>query len=165
MELPMRRLILALTLLAAPAAGPVWAACQNDSEVFSCQIGAKTLQVCYWKGALIYQFGPEGNWDLSIAEPMETVAFTPWPGIGSSLWETVAFRNEGYTYEVWTSVERDPESTEPRSGGVRVMQGDKSVAELDCNRGTATSMETLYDLKDRIGQCWDIEAQAWGLCN
>jgi hypothetical protein len=155
------RTALLLTLLAT---SPAHAACQGD-EAFSCQIGKKSLEICYWKGMLTYRYGPEGKPELTLDEPLETVAFTPWPGIGSSLWETAAFQNDGYTYEVWTSVERDPEATEPRSGGVRVLQGDKTVAELSCDRGTATPMDTLYDLKDGIGQCWDIESQAWGLCN
>lgn len=150
------RAVLLLALLAAPA----HAACQGD-EAFSCQIGAKTLDVCYWKGMLTYRFGPDGKPEITLSERLETVAFTPWPGIGSSLWETVAFQNDGYTYEVWTSVERDPEASEPRSGGVRVMQGDTTVAELTCDRGTATSMDGLYDLKDGIGQCWDMETQSW----
>lgn len=150
------RAVLLLALLAAPA----HAACQGD-EAFSCRIGAKTLDVCYWKGMLTYRFGPDGKPEITLSERLETVAFTPWPGIGSSLWETVAFQNDGYTYEVWTSVERDPEASEPRSGGVRVMQGDTTVAELTCDRGTATSMDGLYDLKDGIGQCWDMETQSW----
>lgn len=158
------RTALFLALLAAPAGSPLWAACQGD-EAFSCQIGTKRVEVCYWKGMLTYSFGREGKPELFLNERLETVAFTPWPGIGSSLWETVAFQNEGYTYEVWTSVERDPEATEPRAGGVQVLQGDKTVAELTCDRGTATSMEGLYDLKDGIGQCWDMTTQTWGLCN
>lgn len=158
------RAALLLAFLAIPAASPIWAACQGD-EAFSCQIGAKRVEVCYWKGMLSYRFGREGKPELMLNEPLETVDFTPWPGIGSSLWETVAFKNEGYTYEIWTSVERDPEATEPRSGGVRVLQGDQTVAYLDCDQGTATPMDTLYDLKDGIGQCWDMEIRAWGLCN
>ncbi len=158
------RAALLLAGLAAAAASPGWTACQGD-EAFSCQIGAKRVEVCYWKGMVTYSFGRKGKPELTLGEPLETVAFTPWPGIGSSLWETVAFQNEGYTYEIWTSVERDPEATEPRSGGVRVLQGDQTVAELNCDRGTATPMDTLYDLKDGIGQCWDMETRSWGLCN
>jgi hypothetical protein len=154
------RAVLLVTLLASPAS----AACRGD-QVFFCQIGAKTLDVCHLNGALIYQFGPEGRPELTISEPLETVAFTPWPGIGSSLWENVAFRKDGYTYEVWTSVERDPASIEPRSGGVRVLQGQSTVAELTCDRGTATGMELLYDLKSAIRQCWDMESRIWGACN
>jgi hypothetical protein len=153
------RAALLFVLLAAPA----HAACQGD-EAFSCQIGAKTLEVCYWKGMLTYAYGPEGKPELFLNEPLETVAYTPWPGIGPSMWETVAFQNDGYTYEVWTSVERDPEATSPRSGGVRVMQGDASVAELTCDRGTATPMDGLNDLKAGIGQCWDMDSRAWGPC-
>lgn len=159
MEAPLRAALL-LALLAAPA----HAACPGD-EAFSCQIGAKALQVCYWKGVLTYSFGPDGKPELVLNEPLETVAFTPWPGVGSSFWETVAFRNEGHTYEVWTAIERDPDSSAPREGGVRVMKGSETVAELACDPGTASSMETLYELKSGIGQCWDIESQSWGLCN
>lgn len=155
------RTALVLVLLASP----LHAACQ-DEEVFSCQIGAKRVEVCASQGVITYRFGPEGKPELTLSEPLETIAFTPWPGIGSGLWETVAFRNDGYTYEIGTSVERDPDSTEPRAGGVRVMQGDVALAELTCDRGTATPMDLLYDLKDGIGQCWDMEAQAWGdACN
>ena len=152
------RAALLLALLAAPAN----AACQNDSEVFSCTIKGKPLEICHWKGALIYNYGPKAKPELSIAEPLETVTFTPWPGVSSSIWETVAFQNKGYTYEVWTSVERDPEATSGRSGGVRVMQGDKTVAELDCDAGTASnSLDVIYDLKEGIGQCWEFETQSW----
>ncbi|MCU0829231.1 MAG: hypothetical protein MUE52_18025 [Tabrizicola sp.] len=153
------RFLLPLLFLAAPA----HAACQGD-EAFSCKIGAKTLDVCYWKGMLTYRFGPEGKPELILNEPLETVAFTPWPGMGSSFWETVAFRNGDYTYEVWTSVERDPEATEPRQGGVRVLQGEQTVAELTCDPDTVSPMDTLYDLKHGIGQCWDVETQVWGPC-
>jgi hypothetical protein len=154
----MRSAVLAFALLAAPA----HAACQNDSEVFSCQVGAKTLQICHWKGALIYQFGAEDAWELSIAEPLETIEFTPWPGIGRYIWEKVAFPNKGYTYEVHTSVERDPEATTGLTGSINVMQGDDMVANLDCDPGTASnSLDVIYELKESIGQCWDYDSQRW----
>ena len=89
------RAALLLALLATPAS----ATCQGD-EAFSCQIGKKTLEVCYWKGALIYSYGREGKPELTIAEPLETAAYTPWPGIGRAIWDTVSFQNEGNTYEV-----------------------------------------------------------------
>lgn len=152
------------TLLLALLAAPANAACQGD-EAFSCEIGKKTLEICYWKGMLTYAYGPEGKPELFLNERLETVAFTPWPGIGSSIWDTVAFQNAGTTYEVWTSVERDPEATEPRTGGVRVLQDNKTLAELTCNRGSATPMDGISDLKAGIGQCWNMEAQTWGLCN
>lgn len=154
----MRALALFLALLPLPAA----AACQNDTEVFSCSIGAKRVQICHWKGALIYSFGSEGMPELSIAEPLETVAYTPWPGVGSAIWETVTFPNSGYAYEVWTSAERDPEATTGLQGGVNVMQGDSIVAQLTCDPGTASnSLDAIYALKESIGQCWDFESRTW----
>lgn len=154
----MRALALLLALLPLPAL----AECQNESEVFSCRIGAKTLQVCHWKGMLIYQYGRPEAWDLSLAEPLETAAFTPWPGFSSNIWETVAFPNKGYTYEVWTSVTRDPDSTQPLQGGVNVLQGEDLKAQLTCDNGTASnSLDVIFDLKESIGQCWDFDSRSW----
>jgi hypothetical protein len=121
----MRALFLALFLPTAAMAD-----CINQTEVFSCQIGSKTLDICHWKGALIYSFGPANAPDLTIAEPLETIAFTPWPGVGSAIWENVAFHNQGYTYEVWTAVERNPEDTRPLQGGVNVLKGEELQAQL-----------------------------------
>lgn len=156
----MRALALALllTLLPLPAA----AGCANDSEVFSCTIKGKPLQICHWKGALIYNCGPVAAPELSIAEPLETALYSPWPGVGSAIWESVAFPNKGYAYEVWTSVERDPEATTGLMGGVNVLQGDGLVAQLDCDPGTpSNSLDVIWDLKESIGQCWDFDSQSW----
>lgn len=152
------RAALLLLALASPAA----AACPNDSEIFSCTIDGKPLQVCHWKGALIYNFGPEDKPELSLSTPLETAAFTPWPGIGGAIWETVAFPNQGYTYEVWTSVERDPEATGGLEAGINVLQGEAMVAQLACDPGTPSqSLDVIYGLKEAIGQCWDFDTKAW----
>jgi hypothetical protein len=153
----MRALLLALFLPTAAIAD-----CINETEVFSCQIGNKTLEICHWKGALIYSFGPANAPDLTIAEPLETVAFTPWPGVGSAIWENVAFHNQGYTYEVWTAVERNPEDTRPLQGGVNVLKGEELQAQLTCDNGTASqSLDAIYELKTAIGQCWDFDQDRW----
>lgn len=150
----------ALLLLALAA--PAQAACPNGSEIFSCTIDGKPLQLCHWKGALIYNFGPVDKPELSLAEPLQTITFTPWPGIGGSIWETVAFPNQGYTYEVWTSIDRDPEVTTGLQGGINVLQGDALVAQLTCDPGTPSqSLDVIYGLKESIGQCWDFDTQAW----
>lgn len=154
------RAALILALLATPAS----AACQGD-EAFSCQIGKKTLEVCSWKGALIYSYGREGKPELTIADPLETVAYTPWPGIGRAIWDTVAFQNGGATYEVWTSFDKMDENA-VLEGGVNVMQGDKTLASLTCDKGSvAHSLDPIMDLKSSIGQCWASESQSWGSCN
>lgn len=154
------RAALLLALLAAPAS----AACQGD-EAFSCTIGKKTLEVCSWKGVLIYSYGREGKPDLTIAQPLETAAYTPWPGIGRAIWDSVAFQNEGTTYEVWTSFDKMDENA-ILEGGVNVMQGERLLASLTCDKGSVDhSLDPIMDLKSAIGQCWDPEAQAWGSCN
>ena len=142
-------------------ASPAQAACVDGQEIFSCQIGANILQICNSKGALIYSFGPEGKPDLTIAEPLETVDYTPWPGIGGDIWETVTFSNAGVSYEVWTSVSRDPEATTGRQGGVRVTEGETTLAELKCNPDSAGFLDSIYDAKTAVGQCWNFEAKRW----
>jgi hypothetical protein len=114
------RALLLLTLFLPTAA---MAECINDTEVFSCQIGEKTLLVCHWKGALIYSFGPANAPDLTIAEPLETVAYTPWPGFSRSIWSAVRFENKGISYEVWSSFDRMDENA-VQEGGVTVLEGD-----------------------------------------
>ena len=154
------RAVLLLVLLAAP----VHAACPDDT-VFSCPIGKKTLEICHAKGLLTYSFGRGGKPELIISERLETVAYTPWPGIGRAIWDSVAFENEGVTYEVWTSFDRMDE-TAVMEGGVNVMQGDKTLATLTCNKGSVgRGLEGLSDLKAGIGQCWDYESRSWSLCN
>ena len=154
------RAALLLALLATPAS----AACQGD-EAFSCTIGKKTLEVCSWKGALIYSYGREGKPELTIAEPLETVAYTPWPGIGRAIWDSVAFQNEGVTYEVWTSFDKMDENA-ILEGGVNVMQSDTTLASLTCDKGSvAHSLDPISDLKAGIGQCWAPTAQVWATCN
>ncbi|WP_372422338.1 hypothetical protein [Salinarimonas chemoclinalis] len=154
----MRPLVLVLALLPLPAA----AACPGGEEVFSCSIEGRTLRLCHSDGALVYGFGPPGKPELVLSQPLTTVDFTPWPGVGRSMWETVAFPNEGYVYEVWTSVERDPEATEGRTGGVDVLRGDVPVARLTCDPGTPSqSLDVIYELKEAAGLCWDHGASVW----
>ena len=150
--------VLFLALLPLPAV----ADCAGGDKVFTCQIGAKALELCHIGDDLTYAFGPKGTPDLTITEPLLTVNFTPWPGVGSAIWETVVFVNDDYAYEVWTSVERDPESTEGRHGGIRVLKGDETIAELECDQGTPLqSLDGIWDLKESVGLCWEFGSQSW----
>lgn len=157
----------AALLLALLAAGPAQALCQGD-EYFSCRIGAKELQVCYWKGMLIYQYGPETAPELSLNVTVEEADFTPWAGIGRTMWDSLAFHNDGVTYEVWAAMDKKLEDSEPEpvlQGGVTVMKGGETLASLTCDAGSARSaLDTLWDRKTEIGQCWDYEANQWGAC-
>lgn len=154
----MRRLALALAILPLPAA----ADCLPEGGVFSCQIGDKQLEICHETDSITYSFGPPGQPEMLITEAMDSVVFTPWPGVSSSIWETVLFTNEGYGYEVWTAIERNGDENAPLEGGVRVLQGEDLVAELSCDSGTpSNSLDVLWDLKEAIGMCWEFGSQSW----
>ena len=157
----------AILFLASLAASPAMAACPNESEIFSCTIDGKPLQLCHWKGALIYNFGPVGKPELSLSQPLRTIAYTPWPGVSGTIWESVSFPNHEYLYEVWTSVDRNPASTSGLQGGINVLKGQSLVAQLLCDPGTPSqSLDVIYGLKQSIGQCWDFDSQVWSnTCN
>lgn len=152
----MRRL--ALILLAGPAA----ADCTPGETVFSCQVGQKALEICYEQETLIYNFGPPGAPELVIAEPLASATYQPWPGVSSSIWETLSFFNAGYVYDVTTSVSRDAGADETLQGAITVWQNDSIVAEVACDHGTASnSLDVVWNMKEAIGQCWDFENQTW----
>lgn len=154
------RAALLLILLAAPA----HAICQEE-EIFSCPIGKKVVEVCSFRGELTYTFGREGSPEIILYEPLETVTYTPWPGIGRAIWDMVAFENEGVTYEVWSSFDRLDENA-VLEGGVNVLQGDETLATLACDKGSVRwGLDRISDLKAGIGQCWDYDSQAWGQCD
>lgn len=160
----MRVALVTLALLLPAAA---MAECPGGTEVFSCTIGKNTLQICHRQNALVYSFGPPGAPDLTLTQPLETAAFTPWPGVGNTIWESVAFPNQGHTYEVWTAVERNPEDTKGLRGGVNVLKGEALQAQLTCAPGTASqSLDVIFGLKEAIGQCWDFDSRSWSTtCN
>lgn len=153
-------LILALLLPAAALAD-----CPGGEEIFSCTIGKNALQVCHQNNALTYSFGPKGIPDLTLTEPLETADFTPWPGIGRTMWDSLAFHNEGITYEVWAALDKQVDETAPEpqvQGGVTVMKGDRTLASLTCNEGSVRSfLDTVSVLKTAIGQCWSFDSHSW----
>jgi hypothetical protein len=156
-------LLLALTPL------PAFAACQPDAALFHCQIGKRTLQICEAAGRLTYDFGPTGKPELSLSVDIAQADFTPWPGIGRTMWDELAFHNEGVTYRVWTALEKQMEENQPEpvlEGGVTVMRGDEDLASLTCDEGTVTSLlDIVSNMKAEIGQCWDYATLTWRQCD
>lgn len=147
---------------------PGFAACDAEAALFHCQIGKKTLQVCETAGRLTYDFGPAGKPELSLSVDIAQADFTPWPGIGRTMWNELAFHNDGVTYLVWSALEKQFEEDQPPpllEGGVTVLQGDKDLANLTCDQGSVTSfLDTIYDMKTRIGQCYDYDTRGWRAC-
>lgn len=152
----MRALALSALLL-APL--PAVADCLPGGHVFSCRIGAKVLELCQQGEALTYSFGPRGKPELVLAEPLRSVDYTPWPGVGSTIWQSVRFENLGYGYEVWAATDRSGGGLE---GGVNVMQNERLLAQQNCDRGTISGpLDILYSLKESVGLCWDHAAHRW----
>jgi hypothetical protein len=143
---------------------PALAECTGETLV-SCPIGAKQLQVCNEGDLLTYSFGPPGAPDLQLASrPQE--AYTPWNGIGRSLWETITFTNRNVTYEVVFSFDRMVEDAMPE-WGVVVTQGDEIIANLTCENQLANiPFDGLYDQITAAGLCWNREDFVWqtGAC-
>ena len=155
------RVVLLLLALADPSA----AACPAGEEVFSCLIGTRALTSCHADGALPYRFGPEGQPELALTEPLATVDYAPYSGFGRSRFYSVTFRNGTASHEVWSRYDRIGDGA-PMSGGVTLRDGT-SEARLTCTPGTVTrELEGLGFLKVDLGQCYDWDLQSWrtGAC-
>lgn len=145
--------------------GQAAAFCASDSTtVLGCTIGnrAKQLDVCITGYAVTYRFGPKDPPDLTLTAPIHEVPHQPWPGIGRAIWEITTFRNGAYSYEVYSSYDKFDQSSH---GGVTVGEGDREIAALTCDSGSAElGLLALSDAKQAAGQCWDFEAQTWEPC-
>lgn len=158
----MFRSLLAYALLAPPAL-----ACSGGTTVLDCTArgGAKSLQVCIQGDQVTYAYGPmAGPADLQLSVSVTAAENQPWAGVGRSIWEATTFRNAGYAYETWISVDRLSETNEA-SGGVTVMQGEKTLAQIACDPGTAKiGVWAVSDAKEARGQCWSPDRGVWGPC-
>ena len=143
------------------------AACPEETYLSCPTDRGDYLEVCIGSDAFTYAYGPKGAPELSLSVPMSAGTVTPWPGVGRAIWSAVGFPNAGYTYEVWNSVDRDPDNINPM-GGVNVLQGDAMIAQIVCLPGTVTAAAfTLEDAMAGAGYCWDFDSRTWsrGACN
>lgn len=153
----MRAAVLSLALLAPSAA---LAACPGEM-LLSCPVGKKQLELCLTATTLTYSFGPKGAPEITLTDDLRDVAYFPWPGVGSAIWDSVVFTNRDTAYEVWTSFERDPENTLTEAG-INVLNGEQLVAQLTCATGSVTNdLSRLWDAKEAVGQCYNREMQLW----
>ena len=135
------------------------AACTGETLV-GCPIGANQLQVCNQGDLLTYSFGPPGAPDLQLASRPEA-AYTPWNGIGRTLWETITFTNRNVAYEVVFSFDRLALDARPE-WGVTVLEGDDVLARLTCDSQVANvPFDGLYDQITATGLCWNRESESW----
>lgn len=143
-------------------------ACPSASETLvSCSLknGSRELTTCLQGDQVSYAFGRSGTApDLALQRHVRDVNMVPWPGIGRSIWEEFTFENEGTSYTVYYSQEKDPGAEQPLSGGIIVEQGGKELAHLRCDRGSVQSSGyglPLFDAKERAGQVYSLEAGNW----
>lgn len=153
----MRLLVLAVLPL------PAMADCRQQTFL-SCPVGGNDrLEVCIDTGSFSYAFGPTGAPELRLSVPMAIGPVTPWPGVGSAVWSAVSFTNGGYTYEVWSSVDRNPDAANPQ-GGVNVLRGEAMLAQFTCLPGTVSAPAfVLEDAMAAAGYCWNFEVRAWNM--
>ena len=155
----------------ALSASPLLAACPVLT-VLRCQIeGGKQLEVCADAEAIRYSFGYIGNPELVLTNPLTESGYRPWPGVSRTIWDSVAFENGAYVYEVVTSLERIyPEEEEAditvlRRDGVYVLKDELPVAELTCRPYTVEgAIDLLYDHLGSHGMCWSFSTHAWEVC-
>ena len=157
---------LLLCFLLAP--GLVRAECSEET-LLSCPVSGseKQIEMCLEGDQLTYSYGHPGKPELMLSEPLSAGTYMPWNGVGRSMWDVVAFYNDGYTYTVNWSVDRMDESL-PVQAGVSVDEGGNIVVILTCAEGTAGPEfgSVLMERMQALGQCWDPTAQTWtASCN
>lgn len=157
-------------------AGTAGAACDTGEELFfGCTFsnGAKAVQVCVGETQARYRFGPVGGVpELELDTSLADLDYTPWPGIGRTIWEQVVFENKGFRYAVTGIIERefgedeDDEIIPVFLGGILVTKDEQELADLTCDPGSVdfSWSQTLFDAKTRLGLCLDREAEQWVPC-
>ncbi len=168
----MRRLVGSTAFLLASASGAV--SCPAEAETFlSCtfQDGAKYVQACIEGGNATYRYGPTGGVpELELSEPLESVAYEPWSGVGWIVWEELSFRNGDVTYSVSGSATRRPidedEALAGPNGSLAVWRGDVEWALIVCDEGSVDFpwSPAIYDAKREAGQCWGQAERMWSAC-
>ncbi len=162
--------------LASLIATPALAGCPAGSvPILTCsfQNGAKQVTACQDGVSATYAFGKTGRApELTLSTPVADLDYTPWPGIGRSIWATTAFENQGFTYLLWYNYDKidaleDAQAAgapDPLTAGISVLRGDgEGLASLECDPGSITTrMDALSQAKEALGLCWD--GQTWGPC-
>jgi len=169
----MRKPILSLAMLIAASGALRAEGCFGPGmPLFHCTVkhGAKTVDVCLQDSVAYYRFGPvAAPAEMLLAQPVAEVHMSPWNGIGRMIYEEVGFSNAAFDYAVHYAIDRLPEDGEVRStisGGVTVIKGDQTMAQLACDAGSISvnDLYPLYEAKEAVGQCWDREIFRWGPC-
>ena len=158
-------------------AGALWTAqahagCPQGQEAFtSCQIEGRNTEVfvCFDDQVATYSYGPIGGTpDLFLSEPVERVDFEPWPGSSVSIFESVTFYSDDYSYNVGGGFDRpfseeDLKHEPRRFGWVEVTESGEHAASLECVPDTVSYGfgGGIHDIKVAAGQTWDSYSFTW----
>lgn len=149
--------ILAITLLPTLAEAA-------EINFLTCTIGTKQLSLSKQDDDIIYRFGPAGKPELVLKEPVATVDFQPWNGLGSTDADAVTFYNQNYSYTVITTspYENFRNGIHYHDITIWVERDGKNLASLNCKEELAGNpLDYLREAKAAIGQCWNREQQQW----
>lgn len=162
---------LCLAALICGVGHPGYAECATGLDPFlTCEVGTqgKQLNVCFNSDVIVYSFGRSGDPELVLTETVADIDYTPWPGIGRAIYETVQFTNGGYQYTVVAGFDRmfgdetEADHPDPFFGNVQVTHNGETLADLSCRRETAQApWGGLYDAKLGVGLEWDWHADEW----
>lgn len=163
--------VIKLAVAIVSLASPALADCGPGRELFmSCTVEGqgKRLEICFDRAVAVYRFGRPGAPELELAAPIAGLAYRPWPGVGSSIWEEVDFENAGHLYTVSAGVDRraagrDGDEAGVMWGQVEVTRGGESLATLRCIPDSVAFpwTQALYLAKEAAGLSWDYTRHEW----
>ncbi|TNF19619.1 MAG: hypothetical protein EP318_13925 [Rhodobacteraceae bacterium] len=163
----MKTLVAALCLIApAPALACFGAV---GETLFHCTFkgGRSEARVCLQDGAAYYAFGPKGSApEVVLARDVAAVGMAPWPGIGRTIWEEVAFGNGAYGYRLSYAIDKMAPN-EPVVGTLVVTRNGEEISALTCDRGSVSAHDfyPLFEAKEAAGACF-TPGQGWSRsCN
>lgn len=159
-----RALVTIASLCAASAAS---AACSGPgTALFTCTFkgGKKQVNVCLQGNVVLYSFGATGRApELLLGRDVTQVGFTPWSGVGRSIWEELTLSSGDFAYALSYSIDRAPDGDLP-SGQLMVGRGGRTLANLNCDVGSVDIHDfyPLFEAKEAAGQRFCIDTQSWG---
>jgi hypothetical protein len=148
--------ILAITLLPTLAAA-------TEGNFLTCTVGAKQLSLSIQDETVTYRYGPRGNPELVLQEPVATVDYQPWNGIGRGMKTAVQFNNYSYTYAVVTS----PSDKQTNNNTIWYnawisIRLDNDFTFLECKEEfSGDPLDAIHDAKTAINQCWSQAQEKW----
>ena len=155
-------------------AGLATAECAGHQETFlSCTFKqSKSVDVCIDGDYISYAYGPPAQAEMVLKSQIRFVDYRPWPGVGSSIYESVAFHNGDVSYVVSGYLNREYPEDENADiivtahGQIEVYENDALLTTLDCDPGSTDFAwsTTLSDRRAAMGLCWTNTTHEWSSC-